>query len=138
MLIDTSGKGRWSDRALWWLIVSTVLAALFSIAHAMLQIPGYAALAKDEFLGVALVLSSDLRYLFEQLIYVSAIIFVGAKFFETRTTFAVTFDRVDSDKVSIRGPDDDNIVWLGHRYTNRAEAEAVAAAFENRLKENAR
>jgi len=79
----------------------------------------------------------DFRYLAEQAVYAATIFFVGAKFFETRTVFTVGFDRIDASKVVMKGPDDENIVWVGHRYANRLEAETVAAAFQVRLEESA-
>jgi hypothetical protein len=80
---------------------------------------------------------TDFRYLCDQLVYSAVIFFVGAKFVETRTIFTVGFDKLDATKVSFKGPDDDNIVWIGHRYGSRLEAETVAAAIENRMKESA-
>jgi len=80
---------------------------------------------------------ADFRYLFEQLIYAGAIVFIGGKFIETRSIFTVGFDKLDAAKVSMKGPDDDNIVWIGHRYGSRMEAETVAAAIESRMKDDA-
>jgi hypothetical protein len=79
----------------------------------------------------------DLRILFEQLIYVGAIVFVGGKFIETRSIFTVGFDRLDADKVRFKGPDEDNVVWIGHRYGTAIEAATVADAIQSRLKESA-
>ena len=80
---------------------------------------------------------ADFRYLFEHLIYAGAIVFIGGKFIETRSIFTVGFDKLDAAKVSMKGPDDDNIVWIGHRYGSRMEAETVAAAIESRMKDDA-
>jgi len=80
-------------------------------------------------------LCSDLRILSDQFIFVGAILFVGAKFFETHTSFSVGFDKMDAARVIMKGPDDDNIVWIGHRYGSRMEAEAVACTIESRLKD---
>jgi hypothetical protein len=79
----------------------------------------------------------DFRYLAEQAIYAATIFFVGAKFFETRTVFTIGFDKMDAAKVKMKGPDEDNVVWVGYRYANRVEAETIAAAFEERLKQSA-
>ena len=46
------------------------------------------------------------------------------------------FDKLDTAKVSMKGPDDDNIVCIGHRYGTRMEAEPIAATIESRLKES--
>ncbi len=137
MLVDTKGKQKTSDVALKGLIASVVIAALLAIPHGIFE--GWVYNLREE-RGTAMMLStfaSDTRYLFEQLTFVAAFIYVGAKFFETRTTFAVTFDRVDASKISVKGPDGDNVVWIGQRYGTELEAQTVAATLENRLKENA-
>jgi hypothetical protein len=127
-----------SDIALRWLIGAVIVAGVLALPHGFFEGWHYATRDGDRDLSVMIATTvGDTRFLAEQLMYVSALIFVGAKFFETRTTFAVTFDRVDVDKVRLRGPDDENIVWIGHRYGTRMEAETVAASLENRLKENA-
>jgi len=79
----------------------------------------------------------DIRYLADQAVYASTIFFVGAKFFETRSIFTIGFDKQDVAKISLKGPDADNIVWIGHRYATAMEAETVAEAFAERLKESA-
>jgi len=79
----------------------------------------------------------DFRYLAEQAVYAATTFLVGAKFFEMRTLFAVGFDKMDASKVKLKGPDDENVVWIGYRYANRMEAETVAEAFEERLKQSA-
>lgn len=89
--------------------------------------------------GTVAMLSSwcfNFRYFFEQLIYVGTLIFVAAKFFEGRTILTIGFDRLDAKRVSIKGPDEDNIVWIGHRYATNVEADAIAEAFRTRLKES--
>ena len=78
-----------------------------------------------------LVWCMDFRYLFEQLIYAGAIVFIGGKFIETRSIFTIGFDNLDKDKVRMKGPDEDNIVWIGHRYGSRLEAETVASTIES-------
>lgn len=137
MLIDTLGKGKMSDTALKWLIGSVIVTALLAIPHGIFQGWVYEVGENRASAEMLATFTADTRYLFEQLMYISAMIFVGAKFFETRTTFAVTFDRLDSKKISLKGPDDDNIVWIGQRYGTPLEAQTVAATLENRLKENA-
>jgi len=72
-----------------------------------------------------------------QAVYASTIFFVGAKFFETRMLFTVGFDRLDPGKVEVKGPDRENIVWVGYRCANKKEAEAVASAYEARIKAGA-
>ena len=79
----------------------------------------------------------SLHFLCESVIGAAAIVFIGAKFLEARTILSVGFDQIDSAKMAIKGPDDDNIVWVGHRYGTKLEAESVALTLENRLKESA-
>jgi hypothetical protein len=79
----------------------------------------------------------DFRYLTEQTIYAATIFFIGAKFIETRSTFTIGFDKQDVARISLKGPDENNIVWIGHRYGTQMEAETVAEAFAERLKESA-
>ena len=57
--------------------------------------------------------------------------------FETRTVFSIGFDRVDAAKMTVKGPDEDNIVWVGHRYNSSLEAEAIAAALNERISASA-
>lgn len=80
---------------------------------------------------------ADFRFLAGQAVYAATIFIVGAKFIETRSIFTVGFDKLDVAKMTLKGPDDDNVVWIGHRYGTQLEAEAVAAAFAERLKQNA-
>jgi len=47
-------------------------------------------------------------------------------------TFSVGFS--DASDVRIKRPDDDNVVWVGHRYALRLEAEAMAGAIQSRIK----
>jgi hypothetical protein len=137
-------KQKWSDLGLRLLIWSTVAAVLFALADGLLK--GPLAFRYNVSVGATLndaaVVSMlgmwcyDLRQVAEQIMFVGVILFVGAKFFETRTIFTVGFDTLDSAKISMKGPDDDNIVWIGHRYGTRLEAETIAATIEDRLKES--
>jgi hypothetical protein len=79
----------------------------------------------------------NLTLLSDQLIYVGALIFIAAKFFEGRTILTVGFDRLDTRKILVKGPDDENVVWIGSRYETSLEAEAIADTFRARLKESA-
>ncbi|HWD26534.1 MAG TPA: hypothetical protein VG387_05175 [Rhizomicrobium sp.] len=137
-MLDKLDNGKMSALAFHWLIGSAVVTFLLAFPHGFLQgwHYGEGAPERDRMIMLSTIVS-DLRYFTEQLIYVSALIFVGAKFFETRTTFAVTFDRLDAAKISVKGPDGDNVVWIGQRYTTPLEAQSVADMLENRLKESA-
>jgi hypothetical protein len=122
---------KWSERGLSIAIWATVITFLLGILHGLLETMGpYARL-------VFITWCSDTRFFTEQLMYIGALVFIGAKFFETRTIFTVGFDTLDSAKISMTGPDDNNTVWIGHRYGSRIEAETVASTIESRLKESA-
>lgn len=136
-------KGRsWSAVGLSLAIWSAVVAALLALADGVFHGPlsfryGMGDMHNAAILTMLATWTYDLRQTVDGLIYVGALIFIGAKFFETRTIFAVGFDKLDAAKVSLKGPDDDNVVWIGHRYGTRLEAETIAAAIESRLKEDA-
>ena len=114
-------------------VLVTVLGLIEGVFRGPLQVTQYGG---GTILTMLLVWCMDFRYLFEQLIYAGAIVFIGGKFIETRSIFTIGFDNLDKDKVRMKGPDDDNIVWIGHRYGSRMEAETVASTIESRLKEN--
>lgn len=117
------------------LIASVVLAILDGILEGILY-----SLITSEFRGfwkTLAVWTLDFRYLADQLIYASTIFIVGAKFIEMRTVLTVGFDKLDAARTALKGPDEDNTVWLGHRYGTRLEAETVASVFAERLKESA-
>jgi hypothetical protein len=138
-----AGSGRsWSAVGLSLAIWSTIVAVALALADGVFHGPLSFRYGMSDIHDAALVSmfstwTYDLRQTVDGLIYIGALLFIGAKFFETRTTFAVTFDRVDVSKIIVKGPDGDNIVWIGQRYGNELEAQTVAAALENRLKENA-
>ena len=79
----------------------------------------------------------SLRNIAESVIEAAAIVFIGAKFLEVRSVLNVGFDKIDADKVTINGPDDSNIVWIGRRYDTKLEAQSVVAALESRLRDGA-
>ena len=133
---------QWSKRGLSLAIWSTVAAVLLALADGVFKGPlamkyGMGDMHNAALLSMLATWTYDLRQTVDGLIYIGALLFIGAKFFETRTIFTVGFDNQDSAKISVKGPDDDNIVWIGHRYGTRLEADSVAATIENRLKESA-
>jgi len=77
---------------------------------------------------------TDFRYLADQAIYAATIFIVGAKFIETRTILTIGFDKLDASKIKLNGPDEDNVVWIGHCYSTPLEAQAIADTFAERLK----
>lgn len=127
---------KWSERGLSLAVWSTVVAIFFALAEGIFRGP----IAYSHVSAGSIVMFANwcfsFRNLSEVLISAGVFIFVGGKFFETRTIFTVGFDTLDSAKVSMKGPDDDNIVWIGHRYGTRLEAETVASNIETRLKES--
>ena len=128
----------WSKFALQVVLVSVVGVTVLSLADGVLRGPFQATEYHGErILTMLLTWCMDFRSLFAQLVYAGAIVFIGSKFIETRTIFMVGFDKLDAAKVNMKGPDEDNIVWIGHRYGSRMEAETVAATIESRLKESA-
>jgi hypothetical protein len=133
MFAKLKGHGDWSGLGLRYLIFSVVLCVMLAVFDAAFR---------DRFdrgsLGWSVViLCQDLRSVFEQLMIAAAIVFVGAKFFETRTTLTVGFDSTDGSRVSVKGPDDDNTVWIGRRYDSPHEAQVVATVIAERIKTDA-
>jgi hypothetical protein len=134
---------QWSDiglRVLIGTIVATVVLSLFDgILRGPVLIDYDLTTNTSSRLVLVMVTTwlNDFRYLAEQGVYAATLFFAGAKFFETRSIFSIGFDKLDADKVLLKGPDAENVVWIGHRYGNAIEAEAVAAAFAERLKESA-
>ena len=131
-------KRAWSEigiRVLVGSVIASVLLALFDgISKGLLR------QALSEYEGRWVMLSTwivDFRYLAEQAVYAATVFVVGAKFIEMRTVFTIGFDKLDASKIAIKGPDDDNVVWVGRRYGTRFEAEAVAETFAERLRQSA-
>jgi len=90
-------------------------------------------LAGNAFLRMSVYWISDFRYVFENGIFASVLLFVGAKIFETRTLMSIGYDTVDAAKIAVKGPDKDDIVWVGRRYGSSYEAEVVASALAERI-----
>ena len=129
-------QNQWSALGLKVVIGGIIACVLLTIPHGIFEGFVYDP-ARERTMWMTLATwCNDLRFLSEQLIFVGAIVIVGGKFIETRSIFTIGFDKMDTAKVSMRGPDDDNIVWIGHRYGTRMEAETVAATIESRLKES--
>lgn len=127
---------QWSWRGLQVAIGAVVATALLSVAHGVLEGQMRPVMTDMSSFYMLATWCADFRYLFDQLILAGAVVFVGGKFIETRSIFTVGFDKLDTAKVSMKGPDDDNIVWIGHRYGSRMEAEMVATTIESRMKES--
>jgi hypothetical protein len=142
MFTPSSPSRPWSQIGLrvliWAIVASVVLSALDGIVKGPVEASDWA-LSSSGRVSIIMIATwiVDIRYLADQAVYASTIFFVGAKFFETRSIFTIGFDKQDVAKISLKGPDADNIVWIGHRYATAMEAETVAEAFAERLKESA-
>ena len=144
MFTMTKPQRQWSDIGLRVLVGSIIVAVVLALLDGIMKGPVSTAVVEAGYSRggpAAFIMMStwvvDFRYLAEQAVYAATIFFVGAKFFETRSVFTIGFDKLDAEKIRLNGPDDDNTVWIGRRYGTRLEAETVAAAFAERLKESA-
>ncbi len=142
MFTSVKSDERWSRIGLRTLIISIIASVMLAVADGILKGPldlSYGLSTADDHAKLVMMGTwvVDFRYLADQAVYAATIFFVGAKFFETRSIFTIGFDRLDAIKVSVKGPDENNVVWIGHRYGTRIEADAIAEAFAERLKESA-
>jgi hypothetical protein len=124
---------QWSKIGLRIGMGSVVAVFVLSILDGILRGPFLITMNQFTLASMWLTWLVDLRYMCEQLMYVGAIVFIGAKFIETRTIFTVGFAKLDSGRVQLKGPDGDNIVWIGQRYDSAVEAATVAEAIKSRL-----
>ncbi len=138
MFTPSKPQYQWSKLGRNALVVSIILASALSIVDGILKGPvQHAGTGVDPTYIMMATWTVDFRYLFEQGILAAAVFFIGAMFLETRTTFTIGFDKLDAEKMSIKGPDENNVVWIGHRYGTPLEAESIANALSERLKESA-
>jgi hypothetical protein len=130
-------RREWSELARICLVSSVVAAVLLSIADGIVY--ANVIMAGKHSFATALLDKwvTDFRYLSEQGVYASTVLLVGAKFFETRSMISVAFDKLDAGKMAMKGPDENNTIWIGRKYGTALEAELVAAALESRLQESA-
>jgi hypothetical protein len=135
MFVTLKPKRPWSDIGLIALVTSIAALIALIIADGLIKASSMSHYSSGVIMIATWVI--DFRYFFEQGVYASTVFFVGAKFFETRTMLTVGFDKLDAKKISIKAPDADNIVWIGHAYANPIEATAVFEAFSERLKQSA-
>ena len=133
MFVKLGGHGAWSMLALRFLILSIVMCVLLSILDGVLHGPLRVDAGTNTFLRMFTYWTSDFRYVFEQGMLAAVVLFVGAKFFETRTIMTVGFDQVDGSKIAVKGPDDDNVVWIGRRYGSPHEAQTVATTLAEQI-----
>jgi hypothetical protein len=128
---------KWSELGIRILIGAVIASVVLAILDGILRGRLYGAGADRPALEMMAIWVSDFRYLADQAIYAATIFIVGAKFIEMRTVITIGFDKLNAAKMVIKGPDEDNIVWIGHRYGTPFEAEAVASVLGERLKESA-
>jgi hypothetical protein len=136
MFVESGARRPWTKLGLSAAIISAGLTVALSVLDGIVRGPmlhrGYDA----ELVSMLSAWCFDFRNLFEQLIYVGTLMFVAAKFFEGRTILTIGFDKLNSKNVLLNGPDENNVVWIGHRYETSLEAQAIAEAFNVRLKES--
>ena len=137
MKVTVHHSRKWSAIGLNGAVYSLFAAVFLSFAHGLLNAMAETNVDRHQVYMLLLYWCVDFRYLAEQLILCGIVLFVGSKFVEERKLFTVGFDNVDAQLVRVKGPDDENTVWVGHKYDSRLDAEAVAAAFENRLRDAA-
>ena len=128
---------QWGVFALKVVAVSIAVVAFLDLTEGVLRGPFQASQFNGgRILTMWLTWCVDFRYLFEQFILAGAIVFAGSRFIDARSVFMIGFDKLDSDKMRFKGPDEDNVVWVGHRYGSKMEAEVVASTIESRLRES--
>jgi hypothetical protein len=136
MLTVARPSRRWSEVGIRVLICAVIAAVVFALLDGLFR--GELLFSDHRVLWQVLSTSAfDLRALADTAVLASTIFIVGAKFIETRSILTVGFDKLDAAKIVVKGPDDENIVWIGHRYGTSYEAEVVANVFAERLKESA-
>jgi hypothetical protein len=138
MFTKLKGHGEWSGLALRYLILSVVMCVALSVLDGVMHGRLYNDSVADPLFRMVLYWTTDFRYVFENGMYAAVVLFVGAKFFETRTVLTVGFDTVDGSKVTVKGPDEEHVVWIGRRYDTAKEAEAVATVIADRLASGAK
>ena len=122
----------WSQRAVIAMVGSVALSLLLAFAEGgvvwlQLKTPG------NPVLIVTHTVVLSVRFLAEQIVYASAILFVGSRFFEQRTLITLAFDRPDSEKMAVTGPDENGFIWVGRKYASRIEGEDAAAVLRTRI-----
>jgi hypothetical protein len=122
----------WSRLAIVGMITSFLICIALSIADGVVYDASVQA-KPSRWLVMSRIWIVDLRFVFEQVIYAATILFIGARFFEQRTLISVGIDRQDIGKMSVMGPDDNNILWIGRKYASRVEADTAASALRSRL-----
>lgn len=124
-------KTSWGRLGLHLLVWSSFAAAALALLEGIVR--GPVAYSRIEPGAVAMFAywCYGLRGVSETLMSAGALVYAAGKFLETRTTFSVGFS--DAKDVRAKGPDDDDVVWIGHKYASHLEAEAAADAIRKRI-----
>lgn len=126
----------WSELGVQVLIGTIIASVVLAILDGILKGELYNSTGTRGVLEMLATWVVDFRYVAEQGILAATIFVVGARFVETRSILTIGFDRLDAGRMVLKGPDQENIVWVGHRYSTPFEAEAVASVIGERLKES--
>ncbi len=95
--LDDANKS-WSSRGLRLAIYATIASVFFALADGIFHGPlsyryAGADISHTLLLSMFGTWSYDLRIVSDQLMFAGIVLFIGAKFFETRTIFTVGFDK---------------------------------------------
>jgi hypothetical protein len=69
----------------------------------------------------------------QTLIWAGVLLYCFGRFTASSFVTIVGFEQTRPSELIVRGPDADNIVWLGRHYATTTEAEAVANTFRQRF-----
>jgi hypothetical protein len=65
--------------------------------------------------------------------WIGALFFCLGRFLEVGLVTIVGFERTPPSELIVKGPDENNVVWIGKPYSNSFDAELAAKAFGERL-----
>jgi hypothetical protein len=122
----------WSRRALTGMVISFIACILLAVGDGFAA-DAWMAAPHDHRLTILRTLITDFRYLAEQIIYASTVLFIGAKFFEQRTVISIGFDKPDAGKMAVMGPDENGFIWVGRKYASRIEGESAVSELKTRI-----
>ncbi len=136
MLTVAKPNERWSELGIRVLIGAVIAAVFLALMEGLFR--GELLFSDHRVLWQVLsTWAFDLRSVADVGIEAAVIFIVGSKFIETKTMLTIGFDKLDAARIAVKGPDEENTVWVGHRYGTRYEADVVADLLAERLKESA-
>lgn len=109
-------------------LVGVALGAVRDLVPFMLNASGVG--GEPSPIGVALHL---LYAIASPLAYNSVLLIVAGLVLRAGRADLVGFEHTDRNQLAVDGPDDDNVVWLGKRYSNTFDAEVAAQALAKRM-----